>query len=155
MNETSERWLPAHGYEGLYEVSDLGRVRRIAGGRGARAGYILAPSPDRKGYLGVFLYRDKVGRRVPVHVIVAVAFIGPRPDGLVIRHLNGICTDNRPENMTYGTSTENAQDSIRHGTNHNLSKTHCKYGHEYTPENTGRNPRGRRCLACRRKPVAA
>ena len=154
MNEISERWLPVVGFEGWYEVSDLGRARRVRASQGTRAGKILKASPDRKGYLGFMLTVNMAKRRIPVHVMVAAAFIGPRPEGLVIRHLNGDCLDNRAANLAYGTYTDNAQDSIRHGTNHNLSKTRCKYGHEYTPENTGRNPRGRRCLECRRKTKA-
>lgn len=48
-----------------------------------------------------------------VHCLVAEAFIGPRPEGQVVRHLNCDSTDNRPENLAYGTPQENIHDSIR------------------------------------------
>lgn len=58
-----------------------------------------------------------VGRhKEPVHKLVLCAFVGPRGDGLVCRHLNGNALDNRLENLCWGTVKENAQDAIRHGT---------------------------------------
>jgi hypothetical protein len=148
---TPERWLSVIGYEGWYEVSDLGRVRRVRAGRGSRPGKILKASPDHHGHLGVYLSRYSAPKRFPVHRLVAEAFIGPRPEDLDTRHLNGVWTDNRAANLTYGTRSDNMQDAIRHGTNHNLNKTHCVNGHEFTPENTSRDSRGgRRCRLCHR-----
>ena len=85
-----------------------------------RNGY-LRQLPERmhKGYLRVNV-RDG-GRPVkthvePVHKLILEAFVGKRPDGYVCRHLNGIATDNRIENICWGTPKENVQDAIRHGT---------------------------------------
>lgn len=66
-------------------------------------------------------------RPVGVHQLVADAFHGPCPHGLVVRHLNGVPSDNSPENLKYGTNAENAEDRKRHGTylggsNHHSAK---------------------------------
>jgi hypothetical protein len=50
-----------------------------------------------------------------VHKLVAEAFIGPCPPRHQVRHLNGICTDNRVANLCYGTCSENQADKERHG----------------------------------------
>ena len=71
------------------------------------------------------------------------------------RHLNGNPADNRwPENLAWGTSSENSHDLVRHGTHYSKYRDapECIHGHEFTPENTGRWPDGRRyCIACRKR----
>lgn len=106
-----------------------------------------------KEYLYVCLSDRGVHKKLRVAAMVAEAFIGPRPAGLEIRHLNGDAQDNRAENLRYGTSSANKLDRLRHGTDRNASKTHCPQGHEYTPENTcmhGPQRRWRRCRTCAR-----
>lgn len=58
------------------------------------------------------------GSNIYVHRAVAEAWLGPRPEGLQTRHLNGNNLDNRPSNLAYGTVKENAQDRMAHGTTH-------------------------------------
>lgn len=58
---------------------------------------------------------SKVKRHRQVHTLVLEAFVGPRPPGMECRHLNGDATDNRVENLKWGTRKENAQDTMRHG----------------------------------------
>jgi hypothetical protein len=69
-----------------------------------------------KGYLSVHLFREvgKPERRF-VHQLVLLVFVGPPPEGQVARHLNDIRTDNRLENLAYGSKQENAADAIRNG----------------------------------------
>ena len=70
---------------------------------------ILKPGRFCKcGHVSVVLGRGTPGR--PVHQLVALTFIGPRPDGLDILHINGNPIDNRVENLMYGTRTENILD---------------------------------------------
>lgn len=120
-----ETWKPIPGFEGAYEVSNLGRVRSVDRewfqvGRGGKpylhrkTGRILRAAKCSVGYYTVVL-----GRRAgsfPVHTLVALAFIGPRPERHDVRHLNDVRDDNRSINLAYGTRAENMQDSIRNGT---------------------------------------
>lgn len=58
----------------------------------------------------------KFRRDAPVHQLILFAFVGPKPDGMECRHLNGKASDNRIKNLAWGTRRENVHDAIRHGT---------------------------------------
>lgn len=103
----TEVWRPVVGFEGLYEVSDLGRVRRER---------ILRPGLAGKGYLHVCLCKNGVRHDRYVHVLVAEAFIGPRPPGSEVRHRDGVKTNCAATNLHYGTPAENNADKKVHGT---------------------------------------
>ena len=154
----AERWLPTVGYEGCYEVSDQGGVRsldRTVERRGARArlaGKRLSPSDAHpSGHLYVHLYQNGHGATHQVHRLVMAAFVGPCPDGMEVRHLNGDPADNRLVNLTYGTRAENARDQVEHGVHNKASLKACQHGHEFTPENTYLNNGRRVCVTCRRE----
>ena len=159
MNATQEQWRPVVGYEGLYEVSDHGRVRSldrdIEDSRGATRrirGRMMTPTPPTPpdNYLSVMFSRGGKQKRVRVHVVVLEAFVGPRPVGMEGCHNNGDAFNNHVENLRWDTKVANAQDSLAAGTNRNASKTHCKRGHEFTPRNTYIIPSssGRVCRTC-------
>lgn len=164
MATAAERWLPVHGFEGRYEVSDLGRVRSLdrvqvkSDGRTCTIkGRIRSLSRSGRGdYLTVSLKVD--GRTVTrfVHRLVAEAFLGPRPPGLECCHGNGDGHDNRLENLRWGSHGENVQDTVAHGRHNKASATHCPSGHPYDDENTyvWTNPktgsRSRACHSCLR-----
>jgi NUMOD4 motif-containing protein/HNH endonuclease len=99
----TERWLPIEGFEGIYEVSDLGRVRRVFTRKATKykAGHILTPTRHRSGYRKVILSNAPAKSQRTMHAIVARAFLGPRPDGCDINHKNGNKTDNRADNLEY------------------------------------------------------
>lgn len=149
-----EQWRAAPGHPG-YEVSDEGRVRSIdrthmtCGGvvRHVR-GRVLSPGIT-KGYRHVTLWADNRQSVRKVHQLVLEAFVGPRPSGLIVRHLNGDPGDNRLANLRYGTSSENEWDSVRHGTHFQARKTHCSHGHVFDEANTIHNGRQRICRACK------
>jgi hypothetical protein len=160
MTTMTENWLPVEGFEGLYEVSDLGRVRSLdhvtidtIGRTKHFKGQLLRPklSGGKKyQYRMVILSKDHRGHSFRVHTLVLEAFVGPRPDGMEGCHGPGGHLDNRVENLRWDTHAANIRDTLRDGTHPNARKTHCPYGHEYTPENTyvSKNGRGRDCKKC-------
>lgn len=110
----TETWKPAVGFEGRYEVSDLGAVRSLP--RPRTKGGPLKPTPQVGGYLRLELV-GKDGKRLSrsVHRLVLEAFVGPRPEGMQAAHRNGIVTDNRVSNLYWATVQQNAADRIAHG----------------------------------------
>lgn len=69
------------------------------------------------GYLLTSVYCGGKSRNYSLHQLVADAFLGPRPEGMEVRHLDGNPSHNAPGNLAYGTPKENAKDKYRHGTN--------------------------------------
>jgi len=142
----NEEWRPVVGYEGLYEVSTLGRVQSVDRWVVHRLGETeyahfyegrtLAQGVARKGYRTVGLSRHGVKKLFRVHRIVLEAFVGRRPAQMECRHKNGDPSDNRLVNLCWDTSSENNFDRVRHGTHHEAAKTHCPQGHPYDEENT-------------------
>lgn len=111
-----ERWRPVVGWEDLYSVSDCGRVRRDAGGRGAVAGRVLTIKRNRNGYGYVDLSRgDRKTRRL-VHQLVAEAFLPPRPSlGHHPNHLDTDKLNNHPKNLEWATLAENTAHARANG----------------------------------------
>jgi len=101
-----ERWRAVVGYQGLYSVSNRARVRRDKSGAGATVGRILNAVPIGP-YLHVTLYNGKRKLTKKVHALVAAAFIGPRPQGMLINHIDTVRTNNVPRNLEYLTPAGN------------------------------------------------
>lgn len=125
----AERWREIEGYEGFYEVSDLGRVRsmdRVVANRPGwpaqrRKGGILRFWLNAKGYRYVTLWQDGGKRTGTVASLVAAAFIGPRPTPQHdVCHEDGTRTNNRASNLRYDTRYENGRDTIAHGTRNKI-----------------------------------
>lgn len=122
----NETWRPVPGFPG-YEASTEGRVRSLLG----RAPRIMSPGlhrSDGRGKHGTnyvrlnySLRRDNRGVTIHAHTVILLTFVGPRPEGHEARHLNGDALDNRLANLLWGTKSENALDTVRHG-NHNKQK---------------------------------
>ena len=107
----AEEWRSVSGYEGLYEVSNKGRVRRTGKAYGAAVpGKILGYGDGGVGYVKVRLYTGNCKcKTFRVHHLVLAAFVGPCPDGMVCNHKNGIKSDNRVENLEWVTYSQNTQ----------------------------------------------
>lgn len=126
--EQEEIWRDIEGYEGLYQVSNLGRVKsleRIDEMGRLRLGRILSPVIDRYGYLRVNLYKEGKRKTFQVHRLVGQAFI-PNPEGLPqINHKDEDPSNDRADNLewcsrsyniNYGTRNERqVQTRIRNG----------------------------------------
>lgn len=142
-----ERWRAVVGFEGRYEVSDLGRVRN------SRTDHVLSAATSRSGHQRVVLCRDGKGKDMYVHRLVLMAFVGPCPEGMEGCHNDGDATHNDVDNLRWDTRAENNRDAVRHGTHFNMNKTHCPRGHELRSPNLSaaqlKNGE-RQCLACAR-----
>lgn len=160
-DEVLEEWRPVVGYEGLYEVSNLGRVRGldriIANNRPGTTrtwrGRILRQTIRDTGHRTLHLARDGHPRARGVHCLVLEAFVGPCPPGMEACHNNGIPNDNRLTNLRWDTRLANMLDRITHGTDPNARKLRCDRGHLLRAPNLARcpqRPRSRHCLACGR-----
>lgn len=150
----SENWRPVVGFEGRYEVSDLGRVRRLARGRGSVPGRILRERDNKQGdgaYAYVDLWAENRPTRKLVHHVVLEAFVGPRPVGMVGCHGPGGHRDNRAANLRWDTQAANIRDIVEAGNHRSRRVTHCPADHELVLPNLVASLAkiGRRaCLAC-------
>ena len=111
MSENIEIWKPVVGYEGLYEVSNLGKVKAIKWHRGEEEKE-MKPYTTYKGYLRLRLCKNGKGKQFQIHRLVAEAFI-PNPENKpYIDHINTDRTDNRVENLRWVTNKENCNNPI-------------------------------------------
>lgn len=107
-------WRGIAGYEGLYEVSDLGEIRSMPR-HSTRGGLLKTNVEPRTGYFKVRLSKlGKVETRA-VHDLVCQAFHGPRVGKVDCRHLDDDKLNNRAGNLQWGTRKENEADKISHG----------------------------------------
>jgi hypothetical protein len=113
-----ETFLDIKGFEG-YRVSNFGTVQSWwkRGNHKQKIGnwHTIFGRQHEKGYTVVTLLKDRVEFRFLVHVLVLETFVSPRPLGMVARHLDGDTSNNRSDNLVWGTQEENCQDTIKHG----------------------------------------
>ena len=101
-----ENWRTVLGYEGLYQVSDLGNVKSLNYKLTGKE-HVLSPGKVRGGYLRVYLYKGGNNKSFFVNRLVWEAFNGPIPEGMQVNHINENKTDNRLENLNLMTPKEN------------------------------------------------
>lgn len=120
-----ERWLDVPSYEGLYLVSDRGRIWSSYG-----KGHFLKGIPrGPRGYerLGVTLCDGETKWQTYIHKLVMLAFAGPTPEGQEIRHLDGDPHNNKRTNLAFGSHKQNGEDMALHGS----AREGARRGHEH------------------------
>ena len=133
-----EIWKPIKDYEGLYEVSNLGRVKSL-NYRGTRKERILKNTERSNGYLAIGLIKNGKTKMFRVHRLVAEAFI-PNPENKpCVDHINTIRDDNRVENLRWVTYKENNNNPLtkkKYSENHREQdgENHPMYGKHHTEE---------------------
>lgn len=125
----NEIWKDIAGYDGVYQVSNMGRVKSFCKGKEK----ILKPKKDKYGYLMVGLYKDEKQYWKKIHRIVAEAFLD-NPNNLpCVNHLSEDKTDNRVENLCWVDHKTN----INYGTrNKRVSKALSKSVLQYSLDGT-------------------
>jgi len=135
MQNYKEIWKDIPNYEGMYQVSNLGRVKSLKFGKERT----LKPGLDGSGYCHIVLCKGGVQKDKYIHRLVLLTFVGESE--LQVNHKNGVKTDNRLENLEYCTQSENNQHAYdtglrAKGENHHKSKLteaqarQIKYGHQ-------------------------
>lgn len=113
-----EIWKPIINYEGLYEISNYGKIKRFNRDKRYKSFKILKPQKTNKyGHKHIDLTKNNIRDSHLVHRLVLETFVGPCPLGMECRHLDGNPSNNRLDNLRWGTRLENMQDTIKHGTN--------------------------------------
>ncbi len=110
--EIAEQWKPVVGFEGLYEVSDFGRVRS----RHRSGECILRQQPVPSGHKVVDLRNRGIRAMSKIHRLVLEAFVGPAPAGTEGCHCDGDPSNNALANLRWDTRAGNEADKRRHGT---------------------------------------
>lgn len=109
-----EIWKDVVGYEGLYQVSNLGRVRSLNFYRKKRIG-VLRQKKLNTGYMALDLYKDRMPRTLNVHRLVAIAFVENK-DGLPwVNHIDGNKQNNAASNLEWCTAKQNTEHAKRTG----------------------------------------
>ena len=104
-----EEWKDVQGYEGLYEISNTGKVKSLIKGR------LLKPANHVKGYLFTTLTKDGKHRRFYIHRLVASAFLDNKEKKSEVNHIDGNKKNNHVDNLEWCSGIENKEHAYRIG----------------------------------------
>ena len=137
-----EIWKDIKGYEGLYQVSNQGRIKStprfvdtVMNCRHYKS-VLLTPTHNDSGYYVVNLSKNGVVKTHRIHILVAETFLENKENKPCVDHINGIRDDNRIENLRWCTYKENSnfdlakehqKEAHKYQTNRNLMKTVCQF----------------------------
>lgn len=110
-----EIWKDIQGYQGLYQISNLGNIKSFPRKYSIKNERILKPAKTSKGYYFVYLYKNGKAKMYLLHRLIAESFIPNYNNKPCINHINGIKTDNRIENLEWATYSENTKHSYKIG----------------------------------------
>lgn len=110
-----EIWKSIEGYEGKYEVSNLGRVKSLQDNKGRKREQIVVVNIANNGYLYVNLWKTSRAKSKRIHRLVADAFCERHEGDECVNHKNGVKTDNRAENLEWCTYSYNTKHSYEKG----------------------------------------
>jgi hypothetical protein len=120
MNE--EVWKDVLGYEGYYQISNLGNLKSLdrwvysnRGGYRLSKGINIKPDISKKGYLVTHLSKENKRKRKSIHRLVAETFLENHESKATVNHINGIKSDNRLENLEWHTQKENLAHALNTG----------------------------------------
>lgn len=156
-----DEWFPVRGWEGLYEVTKTGRVKRLSRTITTSSGQTrrilekeMCTSRPGSRYPGVMFCANGRKEDILLHRLLAQMFV-PNPENLpVVRHLNDNPRDYRLDNLAWGTQYDNLHDIFDGRGHYNSLKTHCKRGHLFDDKNTYVTKTGGRiCRNCRDEAV--
>lgn len=129
----NEIWIDIVGYEGYYQVSDLGNIRSIdriinhpSKGAMRRKSKMLSPAPNGKGYLTVVLCKNGINKTLVVHRIVAKCWIPNPHNNIQVNHINGEKRDNKIINLEWCDNSYNMNHAISIGLFDNKVKGNMK-----------------------------